>query len=95
MAFVTFSQNEKLYHSLAFLQQKAWFGRREPSLRNAYVSLKDTFINIRKHEQRDNFNVEVRKSIIFIAIESFLLKLSQVPGQVCLLSNSSTIVRVL
>ena len=53
MAFVTLSQNEKLYYSLAFSQQKAWFGRREPTLRNAYVSLKDTFINIQKHEQKD------------------------------------------
>ena len=60
MALVTLSQNEKLYHSLGFLQQKAWFGRREPSLRNAYVSLKDTFINIQKHELRANVNVEVK-----------------------------------
>ena len=58
MALVTLSQKEKMFFSLAFFQQKAWFGRQE-LLQNSFESLRDTFVSIQKHEIRETSFKEV------------------------------------
>ncbi|XP_076806486.1 KICSTOR subunit 2-like isoform X1 [Clavelina lepadiformis] len=53
IALTSLAHQEKLYYSLAFLEQKSWFGRRD-SHRIAYLGLEASLRNIQQKENRDS-----------------------------------------